>query len=71
MSDVLPAHDLIDGRLLPLEGEALQSRDPSNPDRIIWSGSPRAEHVEEATIPNLPIKTALYFTALSRLEQIN
>ena len=34
-------------------------------------GEEQREHDEGAALPDVPIKTALYFTALSRLERIN
>jgi len=32
---------LIDGAWLRLDGVGIESRDPANPDRVIWSGAPR------------------------------
>jgi succinylglutamic semialdehyde dehydrogenase len=43
-----PPSDFIAGRFIPIPGERVQSRDPSAPSRIVWSGSPRVEHVDLA-----------------------
>ncbi len=51
MSHVGPvrkAADLIGGNWLPIPGDALQSRDPAAPDRVVWSGSPHVKHVHQA-----------------------
>jgi succinylglutamic semialdehyde dehydrogenase len=40
--------DSIGGRFIPIPGGDIVSRDPSQPDRAIWSGSPRAAHVDDA-----------------------
>ncbi|HVP73768.1 MAG TPA: aldehyde dehydrogenase family protein, partial [Phycisphaerales bacterium] len=43
-----PSSDYIAGRFLPIPGVSIASRDPSNPSRIIWSGSPNLAHVDQA-----------------------
>ena len=45
---VQPPSDLIDGAWLRLDGAGIESRDPANPDRVIWSGAPRVQHVDRA-----------------------
>ena len=40
--------DFIGGRWVAIAGDAVQSRDPAAPDRVVWSGSPRAGHVDDA-----------------------
>ncbi len=40
--------DYIGGRFVPVQGDAITSRDPADPSRIVWQGSPRREHVDEA-----------------------
>ncbi|NBV64837.1 MAG: hypothetical protein EBR71_10330, partial [Planctomycetes bacterium] len=45
---VQPPADLIDGAWLRLDGVGIESRDPANPDRVIWSGAPRVQHVDRA-----------------------
>ncbi len=40
--------DYINGRFISIEGDACRSHDPAQPDRILWQGSPKAEHVEQA-----------------------
>jgi succinylglutamic semialdehyde dehydrogenase len=43
-----PASDLIAGRWLEIPGTILQSREPANPDVVVWSGSPQISHVDAA-----------------------
>jgi len=43
-----PPSDYIAGRFIPIPGDRVLSRDPSNPSHIVWSGSPRVEHVDLA-----------------------
>src|SRR5688572_682267 len=43
-----PPSDYIGGRFTPIPGDAIASRDPAKPSRIIWSGSPKSEHVDRA-----------------------
>jgi len=43
-----PSSDYIAGRFLPIPGVSIASRDPSNPSRIVWSGSPNLAHVDQA-----------------------
>jgi len=43
-----PAADYVDGRFLDIPGDALVSRNPAAPDEVIWSGMPRADHVDMA-----------------------
>jgi succinylglutamic semialdehyde dehydrogenase len=31
-----------------IAGDAVQSRDPAAPDRVVWSGSPKVQHVDDA-----------------------
>ena len=40
--------DFIGGRWVGIPGDAVQSRDPAAPDCVIWSGAPRAAHVDAA-----------------------
>jgi succinylglutamic semialdehyde dehydrogenase len=40
--------DLISGAWKPIPGHALVSHDPSHASRVVWSGSPRVDHAEEA-----------------------
>jgi len=40
--------DYIDGQFIGITGDVLQSCDPANPDRVVWSGSPRLAHVDRA-----------------------
>lgn len=43
-----PPSDYIDGRFVAIAGEALVSTDPAQSDRVIWHGSPNAQHVDQA-----------------------
>lgn len=43
-----PASNYLGGRFVSIEGEALRSHDPSQPDSIIWRGSPNVAHVDQA-----------------------
>ncbi len=43
-----PPSSYINGRFVPIEGDALVSTDPARPDRVVWQGSPPVEHVDEA-----------------------
>jgi succinylglutamic semialdehyde dehydrogenase len=40
--------DYIGGRFIPIAGDSIVSRNPASPGEIIWTGSPRAEHVDLA-----------------------
>ena len=40
--------DFIGGRWVAIPGDAVQSRDPAAPDQVVWSGSPRVQHVGDA-----------------------
>lgn len=42
------ASDWIGGRWVPIPGDTVRSRDPAAPDRVVWSGAPRVEHVHAA-----------------------
>lgn len=42
------AADLIGGDWSAIGGDALVSTNPAHPDRVVWSGSPRLEHVSMA-----------------------
>ncbi len=44
----IAAADLVGGQWRPIEGAALRSHDPARPDEVVWSGSPRPEHVQDA-----------------------
>ncbi|MHC5023474.1 MAG: aldehyde dehydrogenase family protein [Planctomycetota bacterium] len=50
MTDALahPPSDYLDGAFVPLPGDGVVSTDPDRPDRVIWRGTPRAEHVDRA-----------------------
>lgn len=51
MSAVGPSRgpsDFIGGRWVGVPGDAVQSRDPAAPDRVIWSGTPSVAHVDES-----------------------
>lgn len=43
-----PAGDYIDGRFLPIPGNTVVSRNPAQPEEIIWSGAPDPAHVDQA-----------------------
>ena len=43
-----PPSDYIGGAWRAIAGDAVQSRDPAAPDRVIWSGTPKVQHVHEA-----------------------
>ena len=45
---VRPPSDFVAGEWRPLPGDTLASRDPADPDLVIWSGSPRIAHVDIA-----------------------
>jgi succinylglutamic semialdehyde dehydrogenase len=40
--------DLIANNPVPIPGDAVQSHNPAHPEQAVWSGSPRAEHVDDA-----------------------
>ncbi len=50
MIDLLkhPPGSYIKGRFEPIPGDDLVSTDPTEPDRIIWQGSPAVDHVDQA-----------------------
>ena len=43
-----PASSYINGRFVPVAGDQLVSTDPTDPDRVVWQGSPPLQHVDEA-----------------------
>ncbi len=43
-----PPSSYINGRFVPIPGDDLTTRDPSDPERVIWQGSPSVDHVDEA-----------------------
>ena len=54
--------DYINGQFVAIDGESIVSTDPSDPENIIWKGSPKIEHVEAAvTAANkaLPLWSAI------------
>jgi succinylglutamic semialdehyde dehydrogenase len=48
MEDAHPAFDLIGGRRLPIDGQDIRSHNPAKPHATVWTGSPNADHVDEA-----------------------
>lgn len=44
----LQPRNYINGEWLPIDGDAIASRDPAQPDRVIWSGGPDPAHVNVA-----------------------
>jgi succinylglutamic semialdehyde dehydrogenase len=40
--------DFIGGRWVGIPGDEVQSRDPAAPDHVVWSGSPKVQHVDDA-----------------------
>jgi succinylglutamic semialdehyde dehydrogenase len=40
--------DLVGGAWVPIPGSTLVSKNPARPEGVVWSGSPRVEHVEKA-----------------------
>ncbi len=40
--------DYVGGRFIGIPGDSVQSRNPAAPDSVVWSGSPRLEHVNQA-----------------------
>ena len=40
--------DFIDGAFRPLSGEEITTRDPAQPSRVVWQGSPVPAHAEDA-----------------------
>ena len=48
MSFRQPPSDYINGRFVPIAGSEVVSRNPAQPDQVIWSGAPRIAHVDEA-----------------------
>lgn len=43
-----PASNLVGGKWLPIPGEGLRSLEPARPARVVWSGSPKVEHLDGA-----------------------
>jgi succinylglutamic semialdehyde dehydrogenase len=48
MSDSLPGADFLEGAAVPIEGDAIEVRDPADPASVVWRGSPRPAHVDAA-----------------------
>jgi len=49
MSDrPVAALDLLGGEWTSIEGTGLRARNPARPEEVVWSGSPRPEHVDRA-----------------------
>lgn len=40
--------DLIAGESLAIPGDGITSHDPAHPERILWSGTPRLDHADQA-----------------------
>ena len=45
-----PPSDFVDGAFRALSGDAITTRDPSNPATDVWKGTPVAAHAEEAVV---------------------
>lgn len=45
---VMRPRNFIAGKWLPIDGNAIVSRNPAQPDQVVWSGSPDASHVDQA-----------------------
>lgn len=43
-----PPSNLFAGAWHPIPGEALRSREPARPSRVVWSGSPNPDHLDAA-----------------------
>ena len=43
-----PPSDYVAGRFLPIEGDAIVSTNPAQPQQIIWQGTPTLNHVDAA-----------------------
>lgn len=43
-----PPSDSINGKFVAIPGDAIASRDPSNPSRIVWGGKPNPAHIDQA-----------------------
>lgn len=43
-----PPSDFIGGRFIPIAGEEIVSRDPADPTRIVWQGTSKRAHVDDA-----------------------
>jgi len=43
-----PPSDYIAGTFVPIHGDSIVSRDPADPTRVVWQGSPNRDHVDEA-----------------------
>ena len=43
-----PPASYINGRFVPIPGDGLTTHDPSDPERVIWQGSPSLDHVDDA-----------------------
>lgn len=50
MSSILqhPPSDYINGQFIAIKGESIVSTNPSDPQSIIWQGSPKIEHIDAA-----------------------
>src|SRR5688572_6436740 len=48
MTSLQQAADYINGRFVPIPGDALVSTNPAQSDQVMWSGAPDAGHVQEA-----------------------
>ncbi|MCZ6835476.1 MAG: aldehyde dehydrogenase family protein [Planctomycetota bacterium] len=50
MNDVLRhgPSNYIDGSFIEIPGDTIVTRNPAQPDRIVWSGAPRFDHLEQA-----------------------
>jgi succinylglutamic semialdehyde dehydrogenase len=46
--DTIQGRDFVGDASHELTGETLASRSPAQPDRVVWRGAPRVEHVDEA-----------------------
>ena len=42
-----PPSQYVGGAFVPIPGDAIVSRDPARPSRVVWAGTPRLEDVGE------------------------
>jgi succinylglutamic semialdehyde dehydrogenase len=48
LQSAVQPRNFINGQWLPIEGNAIVSHNPAQPDQVIWSGLPDASHVDQA-----------------------
>lgn len=61
-----PPADFLGGRFVEVPGDGIEVRDPAAPDNVVWSGTPRLDHVDRAVAA---ARTAARSWALAAVDE--